>query len=76
MILHKFEASWCGHCKEIQRELDAKNIKVDHVDIDEHPDLMDKYNLIELPTIIAEQDGVIVARWQYSDGPLPDWVTV
>jgi len=57
-----FWAPWCGPCKMMAPLVDkiaANNpdLKVGKVDIDESPDIAQKYNVMSIPTIIIFKDG-------------------
>lgn len=68
-----FKASWCGACQALNYEwpkLEAVKWKVGNdethhfqiVDADERPDLMSKYGVSSLPTIILVENDQEVAR--------------
>jgi len=47
-----FSASWCGHCKPMKERLkDEENFYL--CDIDESPNLSEKYNIMSIPTIVV-----------------------
>lgn len=56
----KFTATWCGPCKILQPHLEEiqklYDIEFVAVDADEHPDLLDKYRVTSLPTVILTVD--------------------
>ena len=60
-ILH-FTAAWCGPCKTLSRTFDNnknefKNVKRFKVDLDEHQDLCEKYNVRSVPTLLLFKGG-------------------
>ena len=67
-ILYDFFATWCGPCRiqspiihALQERL-ADKVDVQMVDVDEHPDLANKYHISVVPTLIIEKDDKVVER--------------
>lgn len=62
--LLKFEAEWCGPCKQ-QSELlrDFDTVPVENIDIDENLDRANEYAVRSVPTLVLLQNGVPVKQW-------------
>lgn len=65
-VLVDFWADWCGPCKmlaptisEIAEEF-ADSVKVGKVNVDEQPELADKFSITSIPTVIAFKDGKVL----------------
>ena len=55
-VLVDFWASWCGPCKMLSPVIEEiaderSDIKVGKVNIDEHPELAQKYGVMSIPTV-------------------------
>ena len=68
-ILVDFYADWCGPCKmmapvieELANDLQGK-AKVGKINIDENKQLAEKYNVINIPTIVIFRDGKEAKRF-------------
>lgn len=66
-ILIDFWAEWCGPCKmmgpvvEKIAEENSDTIKVCKVNVDNSPELAQKFNIMSIPTFIVMRDGSIKA---------------
>lgn len=64
-VLVDFFATWCGPCKMMSPTIDeiaAENegtYDVYKVDIDENPDLVEKYGVMGVPTFVTFVDGKV-----------------
>ena len=65
-VLFDFFATWCGPCRmqtPIIEEL-AKTmgdaVEIRKVDVDQHMDLAEKFQIRVVPTLVIEKDGKVV----------------
>lgn len=62
----KFKASWCQPCKMLTQVIAGielpDHVKVEEIDVDEHPDLAQKYNIRNIPVLVKLEDGVETGR--------------
>lgn len=65
-VLIDFWATWCGPCKmmtPVVEELATEKegtIKVCKVNVDDEPDLAQKFNIMSIPTFVAIKEGKVV----------------
>lgn len=63
MVLIDFYADWCGPCKSLAPTLEKfaekhkDTVKVVKINVDECPDLAQKYNIRSIPTLATVEDG-------------------
>ncbi len=67
-VLIDFWASWCGPCRmmapvleEIAQSMET-SIKVAKVNIDENPELAEKYGVMSIPTFVVVKNGQETGR--------------
>jgi len=64
-----FYADWCGPCKTQDPILDelsedwGDRFSVEKVDVDEHQEVANEYQVRSLPTLIVENDDGVVERF-------------
>ena len=65
LVLVDFWAEWCGPCKMIAPVLEeiaaekADNVKIVKVNIEEHPDLAQRFGISAIPTLHFFKDGKV-----------------
>ena len=63
-------ATWCGPCRQIAPLIDELAVKyegsvvIGKVNVDEQPDLAQKYGINAIPTLLLFKDGEVVERFQ------------
>ena len=65
MKIIKFYSPSCGPCKVLDTNLKNANIEYESVNVyaDENAELVDKYSIRNIPTLIKELDGVESKRF-------------
>lgn len=62
-LLVKFQADWCGPCKQLAPILasvaEKHTIDIIEVDIDARRDLVEQYRVRAVPTVLAVLDGEV-----------------
>jgi thioredoxin 1 len=67
-VLVDFFAEWCGPCKamapaleQVAAEMKGK-VKIAKLDVDQNPDITQKYGIQAMPTLIIFKDGKVAAQ--------------
>ena len=66
LVLVDFWATWCGPCRMVAPILEqlaeeyADKLKIVKVNADEEPDLLDRFGISSIPTILVYNNGEIV----------------
>jgi len=65
MVLY-FTAAWCSPCKMFKPTVQAVSaetgVGINYIDVDQQPDMAQRYNVSSVPTIIVENGGSVVYR--------------
>ena len=67
LVLLDFWASWCAPCRmvvPIVEEIasERRDIKVGKINVDEEPELTNKFSIMSIPTLVVMKNGKIVQQ--------------
>lgn len=65
LIFVSFGDVWCSVCKDLEyilKEIEKKDITVYRINIAENTDLLDKYSIEDIPTVVVFRKGKIAAH--------------
>ena len=61
-----FSAKWCGPCRTFRpmmEEIATEGYSVQFIDVDDSYSLQEEYKVTSVPTIVIEENGVVVSRF-------------
>ncbi len=66
MEILKFYADWCVQCQNLEKNLKNTGFEYRSIDVDleENESLLEKYNILSLPSIVVLKDGIMVNKLQ------------
>ena len=66
-VLLDFWAAWCGPCRMLSPIVDAaaekaENARVGKINVDEQPELAEKFGIMSIPTLVVMKNGKMVSK--------------
>ncbi len=82
LILVKFGATWCPPCRAVDSELEQlagqlpADVEVLKIDVDENPELAERYGIFGIPKMMLVRDGKILDQEEgyMSGGQIQNWI--
>lgn len=80
MQILKFSADWCQPCKQLAKLLEKLDVDVieKDIDLDENRELLAKYNIRSVPTLVAINGDIVEGTigGSVSEARLRDWLSI
>ena len=66
-VLIDFFATWCGPCRMVSPIVDEiaeehSEFKISKVNVDEEPELAQKFGVVSIPTLVVIRDGKVTGQ--------------
>lgn len=82
LVLVKFGATWCPPCRAVDSELEQlagqlpPDVEVLKIDVDENPELAERYRISGIPRMMLVRDGKILDQEEgyMSGGQIQNWL--
>ena len=69
LMLVDFWATWCGPCRmlgpvieQLAEDYEGKDVIIGKVNVDENPELAQRYGVMSIPTVLLLEDGKEIDR--------------
>lgn len=63
MEIIKFYSDTCGPCKVLSKRIKEAGIEVKEVNIEDGSDLINKYSIKAVPTLVKVDSGIVIGRF-------------
>lgn len=82
LVLVKFGATWCGPCRQVDKELASleptlpEEVRLVKIDVDEQPEIAAKFGIQGIPRMFLVRNGEVLADevGYRSESELRNWV--
>ena len=61
-VLIDFYATWCGPCRMDEIAEEYQNYQICKVDVDESPELAQKFGVMSIPTLVVLKQGKVITQ--------------
>ena len=69
LVLIDFWATWCRPCsmqapilEQLSEEISEDELKIVKIDVDENPEIAQKFGIMSIPTLLFKKDGEVVKQ--------------